>query len=48
MDWKPFVQDTTSYCEAYQSESSISPALRELKTELAVDVFLEGQWWQIW
>ena len=47
MDWKPFVQNTTSYCQAYKNESSISPALRELKTELAVDVFLEGQWSQI-
>ena len=42
MDWKSFVQDTTSYCEAYKNESSISPAL-----ELAVDVFLGGQWSQI-
>ena len=47
MDWKSFVQDTTSYCEAYKNESSISPALREHKIELAVDVFLGGQWSQI-
>ena len=47
MDWKPFVQDTVSYCEVYKNESSISPALKELTIELEVDVFSEAQGPQI-